>query len=557
MASVSTIYDVQVKYRLSDRASKGLSLIDKRASAAARATGGLGRSLRNIAGLAVGAFGMKKAIDATVGFNRSLERTQSQLRTIIQLNTGQSFEESNRASAALMEQMRTDAKQTAGTFQDMVTFSSAIAGPITRAGGSLEDLREITKGAVVAAAAFGERADLAQLDITQALAGTLGAKDRFAKAILGPMGITAKEFNKLTEPQRLRTLKEAFDQKGIKDAAKAFESSFEGSFSTFVSGLQEFGGKVGAKLFVRLNQELQRLNKWFSQSEKRVERFADKLANGMVKAFEFAKRAFSFIVEHKDLLLTMAKAFLVTKAAGAIAGPFLAFNNALGGATGKLGSFAGALGGALQAFGVGFGVGTVIDQATGASDRLSTAFDNLINKTDAVSRGIHVTTTGDESTPLGRAANLETRAAGARSFAEKKLARLDREVASAGGFFLDAVKKNQAEARKQLAVQLSGAKKLEMEAAMLRATEGGRIAKSVGAEVSRGIASVFDIFAKGPTKASEAKVQDKKHQTNVGKIVIQVDSNDPDRFALGLEGLFSDLASNGAAASNALREGGF
>lgn len=51
----------------------------------------------------------------------------------------------------------------------------------------MAELRDITAGATVAAKAFGIEAEVAALDIEQALAGNLTKEERFSRALREPM----------------------------------------------------------------------------------------------------------------------------------------------------------------------------------------------------------------------------------------------------------------------------------------------------------------------------------------------------------------------------------
>jgi hypothetical protein len=633
MASATTTYDIKVRYSLDDKASKAMGRIDSGANRAAKSTKGLGQSLRSLAGIAAiggGVFGLKKAWDATIGFNRTLANTQMQLRTILQLNLGGSFQENTKRSALLMSQLREDAKKSAGTFQDMITFSSAIAAGVTKAGGSMKDLREITRMSVVAAAAFGERAELAQLDIKQALAGTLGAKDRFALQL----GIDPDSFNKLSQAQRLLALKNKLNVKAIRDAADAYQNSFEGSFSTFKSSLQEFGGKVGAKLFNRLAKELQRVNKWFDNNQARVEQIARGLAEQLMKGFEFIKGVFQFIAAHKDTLLALAKAFIITRVSGGLIGSLNSFGQGLKAASAGLMQLGPALAG-LASF--------ILDDMTNFKEReirtdvqrgsikrevarveqgrqkgAQQFFKQLgiivgeKGKAKVSARGV-LSRTGrggagffegkstkefragieesfrklgvedglkgisDEAIKVMRSGNKEA----IRTLrAAEKVVRAENAAAKtveAGKGLLDSMTKSKAfksvfftgEFERQNRVnaqrtadwllslnrgttdflRATSLGKAIVEDNAQRAKETQKMFRSLGEWVQQNLipTSIAD-FVKDLTKTS------KKPDTKVGKIVINVASDDPDRFAVGLEGLFTDLARNGAQAQATLSE---
>lgn len=588
MANVSTIYDVRVKYRLDDQASRPMKGIGKRANS-------LSKSLKRLVAIGVAGFGFKSLVKHTIGFNRELDSTKKSLATVIQL---MDKDTSTRAegltkSSMLMAQLREDAKQSAGTFQEMTDFAKQIAPPVLAAGASMEELRELTKGSVVAASAFGIRADVAALDIRQALGKGLNKRDPFGSMLLDSIGMTTDAFNQLDKVSRMKTLQKAFDQPAIRAAAKEYQTSFEGTFSTFKSSLQEFGGKVGSKLFAKLTTELIKVNKWFTANSARVDDFASSLADGMVTAFNVAKKIFGFIFEHKDLLMTLAKAMLISKAASFMAGPFLGFGTQLSASEGKLGKFGGALskaGVALQAFGAGFAIGTVIDKWTGASDKLSTALNDHVSGLlgiPAFSSGIHVNTGGiDMSTPEGKALVAEKKAAAIRAEGDRRAAKA-RKAGVEGVRGLMSPDRMESIERSKFKNTLREAFALEANAKKIRQTssiekiintqETKRVEEARMKVISQGIVKfLFDMapdrmFQFGGTEggfnmldpnsifdvptASTAETKDKKNNVRIGKIVMQIESNDPDRLALGMEGLFSDLAKNGAQASTVLREG--
>ncbi|MCP4502516.1 MAG: hypothetical protein GY822_21405, partial [Deltaproteobacteria bacterium] len=125
-------------------------------------------------------------------------------------------------------------------------------------------------------------------------------------------------------------------------------------------------------------EELRKVNSWFEKNQDRVADFAKELADGMVTAFNAAKKIFGFLFQHRELLMTLAKAMLIAKAGNFMAGPFLAFNKNLGESALALDSnvkglkgFGAALGPAIQALTAGLALGTVIDKALGLSDSIS------------------------------------------------------------------------------------------------------------------------------------------------------------------------------------------
>lgn len=588
MATATTVYDVMVNY---DVNGKGLETVGRVAGTAQRKTLGLMSTLTRLAVVAGGAFGMGKVVEHTIGFNRQLKQTEAQLRTIIGLNLGTDFATSGTLAVELLGRFREDAKASAGTFKDMAQFASAIAGPVTRAGGSLQDLREITKGAVVAAAAFGERADLAQLDITQALQGTLGAKDRFAKAVLGPMGISHLEFNKLSQGERLSTLKQAFGQKAIKEAAQAYQREFEGVFSTFRSNLEEIGGRIGKKTFDNLTTVLTQANEWLENNQHKVDQMITTFSDGMAAALKAGLKIFGWLSDNKQTLIFLAKAFAVGKVAsfardlfggliGSAGNLATAFQTIISGTGGKGGlmNFGSALGTVTTALAglyvAAQAIATWVDQEQ--TKRIKETTESPLLRERALLLG--GAKTGDKTRVAGLF-EAETRISksGFENFERARTSNffgitksIVREAQSAG--FLDKEGKvNRARVFRQFDIDaqrigrdaktpLALAEALEAAQRSVFTEEkalAAQFLRGLQIAVENGLAPVQEVAknAQMPDKASLATKAPKGNTTKVEKVIIQVETNDPDRLALATEGLFNDLAKNNAQAAYSMRGG--
>ena len=119
------------------------------------------------------------------------------MRGLLQMNMGGTWARNQKRANFLVQRFQKDAKASVGTTQDFVAMGGMLTGPLSRAGASIEDIANVTKGAVIASRAFGVEAEVAARDIEQALAGTLSQKDRFARALLEPMGLTTKKWNEM------------------------------------------------------------------------------------------------------------------------------------------------------------------------------------------------------------------------------------------------------------------------------------------------------------------------------------------------------------------------
>lgn len=525
MATQTTTYDIQVRMKMANDIRKASSAMDQLSRSA--------RSVSRIVKAGALGFGLGSALKSAISYNSALEETQIRLTAMFQGNLGGTFADNQRRAAGFMKQMRMDAEATPGTFQDMVGFSQEIAGHVTRAGGSMEDLRKITKGGVVAAAVFGEEAGLAARDIQQALSGTLGSKDRFAKQLLGPMKMTAVEWNRIvkTNPNKgVEMLINAFDQKHIKDASKAYQNSFKGVSSTLRSQLMDVLGMATGPLTEELKKEMQKASAWLKNNKETVKNFARSVGKTLVKAFRLVKSAMQFLYRNRDTLITLTKALLAFKMIKAGTGAMMTFAGALGASTAGLARFANALG------------------VAGAA---------VVAAWDQVKKG--------------------------RADVDKKVKVADefhfvRQQFQRGGGFLDK------EAQVHLLQKLRKVGVLEESGQINEAQLAKKIVDISGSRTVGGKEmSDNPIFVKSMVDAIRFAHKDALHlmqerdkrkeeerarldqgvkmpatvmkpQVSVGKVVIEVASDDPDRFAMGLETMFNDLTNNPTQAINAFKE---
>lgn len=315
----TTVYDIKVRYLINDQASRGLAQIGNQAEKSARATSGLGGSLKRMAMMGAGFMSFRLAKSLLIDYNANLEQARIQMGGLLQMNMGGDWAKNQERANRLVREFTEDAKKSTATTADFVGFASLVTGPLSRAGASLKDIRDITRGGVIAAKAFGIEGEMAARDIEQAMVGTLGKKDRFARALLEPMGLTTDKWNEMvkkTPSKAAEMLTKAFDQPAIKNMAKAQEKSWAGTMSTLKDNLQRTFGKIGLPLMRKMSAEFQKLNEWFEKNPQKVNEIARSVSEHLVSGFKAIRGIFRFIINHKELLLTLAKAALVMKGAG-------------------------------------------------------------------------------------------------------------------------------------------------------------------------------------------------------------------------------------------------
>jgi hypothetical protein len=336
----STIYDIRLRYLMEDRATRGTQKLTEATDRAARSSGGLQKALGLVGGAITTYFGARMAGKALIGFNADLEQAKITMAGMLQLNMGGEWASNMAYATRLVSDFQQIAKQSVGTTKDFVDMASLITRPVVAAGASMSDLRDITKGAVIAAKAFGIQAEVAALDVEQALMGGLTKRERFARALLEPAGFTTESFNALDPKKRLEELAKALRGPAVQAMAKAQEKSFAGVLSTFQDNLQMAFGRVGLPLMKAISAEFDRWNAWLDKHPKTLEEMGKKLSDGLITAFTVIKDVATFFYDHADLLLTVAKAWAGLKI-GRMAGDLL------GGAAGAGGSFLQAVGAKL------------------------------------------------------------------------------------------------------------------------------------------------------------------------------------------------------------------
>lgn len=597
MSATSTTYDVRVKYMVDDtRAKTGMRSVAREADKAGKSVDGLGQKLKTLMTGAVAYLGFRAAYKALVGYNAELENTQAQLRTVFQLNTKGTFADSSKTATLLMRQFKVDARQSAGTMQDMANFASNIANSVLQAGGGSAELREITKGSIVASKAMfpDMHADMAALDVQQAMNGTLTSRDKFAKALLSSQGMTQEQFNSMAAADRMKAWMKALQDPAIKDAAKAYENSWAGTTSTLKENFQSIMGQVGLPLFKALSKEVQNMNDWISKNTDKLAAFATDFAGTLKTGFGFIRGIVGFIVEHKTLLMTLAKAWLIHKVVttgvqglvvhgiGALAklgqlqesmkagGGFAAFSKGLASSAAGLAVLA------TATYAFASWVAEKVDQ--GQSEQLDKTADiqSFRNQFQASQKY-----GGGSAMVFRQEAERRGLIGPDGKFDKMKAMRAGLLNPALGGVGWGASDDVQSELNKgtlaltnrKLQTAILGLR-ISMDAATTAqwrtyagqerfraqlATWKSANAGLVGAfqQLSMGFGKIFSQFQDmmGMVGLGGMFFKSVKPQVNIGKLVMNVESNDPDNFAIGMEGYFRQWTSNPTSNPKSIREG--
>lgn len=306
----STIYDIRLRYTTDDKASKGIAAIASVSDRANKSLGGLKTALVGLGAGAALLAGKRMLID----YNSEIDQMKIGMSTVMSMQMHKPFQAARKEADLLVTNLQELAKKSPATTKDFVEMASSIAPAVAMMGGGIGKLESLSAGAVTAGLATGTRADVAALDIQQMLMGTVSMRDRMARQLISSKGMDHTEFNKMGAKERAGMTEELLNSPALKAAADAMGASFAGQVSTFKDQLQIAIGKVGLPLMTQMTSQVQKWNTWIERHPREIARYTKQLSGMLTSSFNFLRETAAFFVEHKELLMGIAKVFLVFKA---------------------------------------------------------------------------------------------------------------------------------------------------------------------------------------------------------------------------------------------------
>ncbi len=288
--------------------------------------GGVESGVKSL-GLAVaGYFGARAAKGALIDFNSTVEDTRNQIAGMMALATQTDLQDNFAQADKTLESLRQRAAKLPGTTQEYATMLGMITQPVLDAKLGMQDLEDITVGAVVAAKALGVESEVAARDIDQAIRGQFKSVDQLTGKLLGAAGFKGEagraKFNALSAEKRAETLKQALTQKQIVQLAEAQGNTFSGVMSTLQDALQQFFGKVGLPLFKAIGEQVKAWVQWFEDNKEAVDEFARSVAEVLSTAFGVLKTAIGVVVDLLSIIFsnsTLLRATLIALGAVMVA----------------------------------------------------------------------------------------------------------------------------------------------------------------------------------------------------------------------------------------------
>jgi hypothetical protein len=344
---MSIIHDVRLAYSLRDHASVGLNGIARSANQAAGAVSGLGLGVRGLAASIGGIAVMSKAKDVFIGFNSEIENSKISIAAVSQMFNGGTFAGAMKEAEGVFSVYQEAAKASTATTKEFLEMHKMIAPVMTQSGASMSGLMDVVKGATVAAPIFGVRPDMLANDLRAMLQGAVTNRDLSANIMVSSLGLDRETFNKKARANvgfAMETIQKALGSPAIKEAAKAFEGSFAGVTSTLEDTLQILAGQAGQPVFKAITEEVRSINDWLTKNKAIVEAIAKDVGEGLVTGFKSVREAVGWISAHSSEIKLLAEALILLKGVGIVGGAISGGITSLSPSIGALSTAAGSAG---------------------------------------------------------------------------------------------------------------------------------------------------------------------------------------------------------------------
>ncbi len=202
--------EVDEELRNLGRVQSKLRNLNKLGSAIGASVGG---AFQTAFAMAAGATGVGLMARGVMGLHSEINEAEVGMASLISALTGKDIGTSLRIARQQVAGLKEDAAKGAGELGNYTQGFQKILGPARAAGASLKEIRELNKQALAAGFALrgAEGLMLAPMDVMQALTQGVGERTTpIVNQLLGAIGMTNKEFNKLAKRERFEALMKAF-----------------------------------------------------------------------------------------------------------------------------------------------------------------------------------------------------------------------------------------------------------------------------------------------------------------------------------------------------------
>jgi hypothetical protein len=324
--STSTVYDVKVKYSLDDKASAGVKGIGHAADKAGESVFSLHNAMKALAIEKVFHIGKELLID----FNTEMTNLKIGMTTVMQMNMHMPFEKASAAADKLFDTFQAMAKKSPLLTKDFMEMASAIAPAISMAGGDVGKLEKFTQGALNAGLAFNVRPEQMSMDIQEMLAGNVRLTSRTARQLLASQGLDHNEFNQKSAGDRAKITEKILTDPALLKASERAAHTMAGEISTVKDNIQIAFGEIGKPLMHDITEDVRKMNVWIERHPKLIKEWSTSFSNTLKQGFQYIQTAAGWFLDHKEILMSLAKTFVMFKGAQIGTNVFKKFTDGVG-----------------------------------------------------------------------------------------------------------------------------------------------------------------------------------------------------------------------------------
>jgi hypothetical protein len=335
----TTVYDVAIRYEVEDKASHGLEGMAKHAENAERHTMGLKEGLVALGEVFLVGEAFHKGKELFIDWNREIQNMRIQGAAMLQANDlAKTWDQATISAGKMVDEFNRFAVTSPVTTRELEGMANGVSTAVAQAGGGIKDIVNVTEQGIIAAKAFGMESSMAALQISEAISRGAHVRERFTATLIKTQNMTLEEFNKLDPTKRVALIEKALNSPAMKNAARAFGDSWDGVWSTLQDKVEITFGHAGHQMFMAIAGEVKAINVWLTDNDALVEQWGAKLGMYLKEGFSHVRSAVAFLVEHKDTLLKVGEVWAASK----ILGNMGAFSGAgIAGGAGGMGAFFG------------------------------------------------------------------------------------------------------------------------------------------------------------------------------------------------------------------------
>lgn len=248
-------------------------------------------------GFAKIAEGIKHLTGSLIELNSASESTTIALAGMMQANGAfgtqgpEGFANAMGMSAELMRQMRKDARDLPGEFEDLLNIMHGALGGGIQAGKSVWDTEKLAADLMAVSATLKIPSEFAGREVMQLFEGRAGTHNTLWNRLKNQIGMTAEEFNNLTPDKKFDAIKKALV--GYQGSIKKFGDTWDAVSSSSTDYIKALARAFGQPIFQAFKNGLSTLNDAFDKNREVITEIAHGLgtvvADGLKRSIGLAK----------------------------------------------------------------------------------------------------------------------------------------------------------------------------------------------------------------------------------------------------------------------------